>query len=58
VIHSAVGSALGHTFLLAGIVGLAGAALSLILMSRPQTTRQPRQRDPQPELLLRRATSP
>ncbi|HUA46030.1 MAG TPA: MFS transporter [Solirubrobacteraceae bacterium] len=35
MIRSAVGSGLGHTFLIAGIVGLAGAALSLTIMSRP-----------------------
>jgi hypothetical protein len=43
-IHAAVGSALGHTFLIAGVVGLAGAALSLLLMSRPQRARRREQR--------------
>ena len=35
-IHAAVASALGETFLAAGIVGIAGAALSLVLLHRPR----------------------
>jgi EmrB/QacA subfamily drug resistance transporter len=38
-IHTAVASALGYTFLIAGIIGIGGMALSLILMSRDHPVR-------------------